>query len=428
MRLVPTHATIMMAHPPRALRRKALLSAFFCVVSSVCYGQTHDVVCSDGYGRFEVKFATGVAVNVGPAKNGALSKRVCEARLAWDKQDLLVVPEAAQLDIDALGIDVGLDMPVVAFQVKKSDAEWLMAYQIYSLQKPPRLERTITGGDFFSAADTDLDGRIEIWAGDAGAVNGFENLALSELDFAPSIVLRFENHRLIDVSSEFRSHFDHQIAEVRARLDSHELSDFRNSDGRLPVMSHLPVEQLHRLRIAKIKILEIVWSYLYSDRELEAWNALADMWPPADFDRIRASILNAYARGIRSQLDAVSPGASRRHWKHVAHIFETAPHPDIDPDSSNVTVDIKPQAILLRLPAPPDTHAALPKSEKQVDLVIDAAGKVRSVKMAGTADKDLISPADLDLINATAVWKFIPAFKGGRAVAASMRLAVTPLR
>jgi hypothetical protein len=367
-------------------------------------------------------------VSVGAAKTGELSRRVCKASLKWDKQDLLVVPEASQLDIDALGIDLGLDTPVVAFQIKKSDADWIMAYQIYSLQKPPRLLRTITGGEFFSAADTDLDGRTEIWTGDAGAVNGFENLALSELDFAPTIVLRFENRRLIDVSSEFRSHFDHQIAEVRARLDSHELSDFRSSDGRLPTMSPLPVEQLHRLRIAKIKILEIVWSYLYSGREQEAWNALANMWPPADFDRIRASILNAQTRGIRGELDGVSPGPNRLHLKHVAHIFDTMPHPDTDPDISNVTVDTKPQQILLRLPAPVDIHEALPKSEKLVDLVIDAAGKVRSAKMVGTADKDVISPADKDLISATAVWKFIPAFKGGRAVACRLRLAVAPLR
>jgi len=428
---VPKHsnASIKMAHPPRALRVTPLLSSvFFCVVSSFCSSQTHYLVCSDGYGKFEVKFATGVTVSVGAAKNGELSKRVCKANLTWDKQDLLVVPEASQVDIDALGVDVGLHLPVVAFQVKKSDADSGMAYQVYSLQKPPRLLRKITGGDFFSAADTDLDDRVEIWTRDAAAVDGFENLTLGDFDFAPTIVMRFEDQRLMDVSSEFRSHFDRQIAEVRARLDSHELRDFRNSDGKLPTTSPLPGEPLHRLRIAKIKVLEIVWSYLYSGREQGAWNALADMWPPADFDRIRASIRNARRRGIRSELDGDSPGVSGFHLKHVAHIFDTVPHPDSDPDISNVTADTKPQSILLLLPTPPGIQEALPKSEKLVDLVIDAAGKVRSAKMAGTADKDVISPADKDLISATAVWKFIPAFRGGRAVACRLRLAVAPLR
>jgi len=430
MRPLPRHssAIIMMAHAPRALRVTALLLSVSCVVSSFCSSRTPYVVCSDGDGKFEVKFATGVTVGVGAAKNGELSRRVCKANLTWDKQDLLVVSGASQVDIDALGVDLGLQMPVVAFQVKKSDADSVMEYQIYSLQKPPRLLRTITGGDFFSAADTDLDGHIEIWTGDAGAVDGFENLALSELDFAPTIVLRFEDHRLVDVSSEFRSHFDRQIADVRARLDSHELSDFRNSDGRLPTTSSLPMERAHRLRVTKIKILEIVWSYLYSGREQAAWSALADMWPQADLVRIRASILNARTRGIRRELDGVSPGASRFHLKQVAHIFRTVPDPEGDRDISNLTADTKPQQILLRLPSPLDIHQALPKSERLVDLVIDAAGKVRSAKMVGVADQDLISDADKDLISATAVWKFIPAFRSGRAVASYLRLAVVPLR
>ena len=414
----------MMAHALSALRvRASWLSLVFCGVSSFCTGQTHNFVCSDGYGKFEVKFATGVTVSVGPSKKGELSRRICEARLSWDKQDLLAVPEASQVDIDALGVDLGVDVPVVAFQVRKSNADPCMAYQIYSLQKPPRLLKTIIGGDIFNAADTDLDGRIEIWTGDAGVVDGFEHLALSELDFAPTIVMRFEGHRLRDVSSEFRSHFDSQIAEVRARLDSHDLSDFKNSDGKLPVMAALPVEQLHRLRIAKINVLEIVWSYLYSGRQQDAWKALADMWPPADFDRIRASIQNAYASGIHSELDSVSPRVSRLHVKHFAYIYDTVANAEgkhADSDTVNLAADTKPQAILLRRPPPAGIQDALPKSEEMIDLVIDAAGKVRSAKTVGAADKDLIS--------ATADWKFIPAFKDGRAVASRMRLAVVPLR
>ena len=424
MRPVPKRYARMMAHALSALRvRASWLSLVFCGVSSFCTGQTHNFVCSDGYGKFEVKSATGVTVSVGPSKKGELSRRICEARLSWDKQDLLAVPEASQVDIDALGVDLGVDVPVVAFQVRKSNADPCMAYQIYSLQKPPRLLKTIIGGDIFNAADTDLDGRIEIWTGDAGVVDGFEHLALSELDFAPTIVMRFEGHRLRDVSSEFRSHFDSQIAEVRARLDSHDLSDFKNSDGKLPVMAALPVEQLHRLRIAKINVLEIVWSYLYSGRQQDAWKALADMWPPADFDRIRASIQNAYASGIHSELDSVSPRVSRLHVKHFAYIYDTVANAEgkhADSDTVNLAADTKPQAILLRRPPPAGIQDALPKSEEMIDLVIDAAGKVRSAKTVGAADKDLIS--------ATADWKFIPAFKDGRAVASRMRLAVVPLR
>jgi hypothetical protein len=335
----------------------------------------------------------------------------------------VVEPEASQVDIDVLGADLGLGTPVVAFQMKKSNADWRMAYQIYSLQKPPRLLRTIAGGDFFSAADTDLDGRIEIWTGDAQAVDGFENLSLGEFDFVPTIVLRFEDRRLMDVSSEFRAHFDHQIAHLRAHLDSQELSDFKNSDGKLPAMSALPVEQLHRLRITKIKVLEIVWAYLYSGREQDAWQALAEMWPPSDLERIHASVLNARTRGVRSQIDGTSAGTSRFHWKKFAYIYETVG--DAGGDSTDTSVvslraDTNPEPILLRRPPPPGIQEAVPKSEESVDLVIDAAGKVRSAKTVGAADQELISAA--------ADWKFIPAFKDSRAVATRLRFAVVPLR
>jgi hypothetical protein len=63
------------------------------------------------------------------------------------------------------------------------------------------------------------------------------------------------------------------------------LSDFKNSDGQLSTLSPPKMEELHRLRMTKIKVLEIVWCYLYSGREQDAWRALADMWPAADFDR-----------------------------------------------------------------------------------------------------------------------------------------------
>jgi hypothetical protein len=55
--------------------------------------------------------------------------------------------------------------------------------------------------------------------------------------------------------------------------------------------------RLPRLRKVKIQVLEIVWAYLYSGREKEAWRALADMWPIADVERIRSEIIAARAPG-----------------------------------------------------------------------------------------------------------------------------------
>ena len=53
--------------------------------------------------------------------------------------------------------------------------------------------------------------------------------------------------------------------------------------------------RLAQLRSVKIQVLEVVWAYLYSGREQEAWRALADMWPNGDVERIRSEIIAARA-------------------------------------------------------------------------------------------------------------------------------------
>jgi hypothetical protein len=263
-----------------AFRLFALLPCLpFCVMAFPSYAQIRDVLCTNGSGNFEAEFHTGVKLRVGAANStsATLAMRVCEATLSWDKQGMVVTAKASQLDVDVFGADLDVGVPVVAFQVKDSDTQCCVAYQIYSLQKPPRLLRTITGGNFFSASDTDLDGRVEIWTADTAAVDGFENVVEGELDFAPTVVLRFEHGRLVDISSEFRPYYDQQIAKLRAELDPRDLRDFKNSNGKLASTPSPSAQRLHQLRGVKIKVLEVVWSYLYSGREMEAWHSLADM-------------------------------------------------------------------------------------------------------------------------------------------------------
>lgn len=394
------------------------------------------MVCSAGFGNFDATSATGVALSVGALKEEGFSRRVCEAKLTWDKRALVVEGRAWQVDVDLMGADLGFGSPVAALQIRKADVDPLMTYEIYSLSKPPRKLRTITGGDSYSAADTDLDGQIEIWTNDAAAVNGFEGIPLSALDFAPAIALRFEHHRLLDVSSEFQSRFDGQIATVRAQLEPGQLNAFKNSNGTLSSASHVSMSELHDLRRTEIKILEIVWCYLYSGREQEAWQALADMWPAADYDRIRAAIVKARQRGIRSEVDGVSSATSAPRRKKKVMIYdrltETAgvdggPIKVVNetggPDDTMraFQIDTQPRPIFFRRPPPPaDTPADSFNAEVVVNLVIDSAGKVWSIKTEGKPDKDLIA--------ASADWKFVPALKDGHPVASRLRIGVTPFQ
>jgi hypothetical protein len=414
--------------PVRFLRRGAAALALIllpCLTATVCHAQSHDVVCQEGAGDFETEFYTGVEVSVGAARSGGMASRVCQAALSWGDHNLVVADAAWQLDLDAFGVDLGVGPPVAAFQVKKSKDECCMVYKIYSLRRSPALLRSITGGGFFSAADTDLDGRVEIWTDDAAAVDGFENLHLRDLDFAPPIVLRFAHRRLLDASSEFQPYFDLKISDERTKLNSRDLADFKSSDGQLAPAAGLPAGSLIRLRSVKVKVLEIVWSYLYSGREQEAWRSLAEMWPAADFDRIRAALLNARARGIRSQVDGVSAPVrtgSRAHAKIFDATIVVAATPGLTPRGVTPKPEITLPIAILMERQPPSTplEIKLAQSEAELKLVIDSAGKVRSVEQVGN-----FQSIDAGLLNSTSNWKFIPAFSGGQPVASRIFLGVS---
>ena len=398
--------------------RFALSLFFFYMVANVCQAQSREVVCKNGIGEFDAVFHTGVEVRVGAARNGELATRVCEGTINWERQKLVVEPTAAQIDVDAFGVDLGLPVQVATLQVKKTSDECCMEYRIYSLRKPLRLLRKITGGSFFSAADTDLDGRVEIWTDDTAAVDGFEHIPLSSLDSAPPVVLRFERGRLLDVGAEFQSDYDRQIESARAAFDAQDLREFKESDGILAPAVTFSEEALHlrqRLQTVKIKILEIVWLYLYSGREEEARRTLTDLWPIADAERIRGAIWAARARGILKQTEGVSKGV-RAGGKPEARVYEGLLGLGNKPE-----VSVLPQPILL-LRAPPEGKAAevLASTEVRLILVLDSAGKVRSA-----TPEDRVDWADAGLKASVASWKFIPAFKNGQAVASRIGYAVS---
>jgi hypothetical protein len=394
---------------------KLMLVGCLFAAAGGCVAQTQDVLCSDGNGSFQTAFMnTGVTVRVGPSKAGELATRTCEAVFAWNKHKLPLVTNAAQADLDAFGVDLGLGTPIAAFQVKKSDAACCREYQVYSLTEPPRLLRTITGGASYHASDTDLDGQVEIWTDDAAAVDGFETLRVAELDFAPPVILRFSRGKLLDVSPEFQFFFDNHISTLREALSADELGNFRRSDGKLISNDLSSAERIHKLRAVKMKVLEIVWSYLYSGREPQAWLALDEMWPSGDVARIRAAIVSTRAHGISTQFDGTSSVRSGKRSKHAALFNAISKSP-------GGKLEVRPPEPIM-LHRPPLVGPAGPgglEADSVLDLVIDSAGKVRAADAAGKA------AVDSALIRATTGWKFIPAFKDGRAVACRTRISVS---
>jgi len=434
--------------PGKALRPRLALVA--CAALGVallpwvenCRAETQEVVCDDGNGMYETQMHNGVTVRVGPPVSGGFSARACSASLILEGAVVTAVAPTAQVDIDVLGADLGFGVPVVAFQVRRADDTWRASYVIYSLDKNPRLLATITGGDLYRASDADFDKRVAIWTTDAAAVNGFDDLTYADLD-APTIVLRYEHGRLMDVSAEYQAQYDRQIAQMRAQLDAQALSDFRKSDGRLALGS-VPGADLVRLRKTKAKVLGIVWAYLYSGRDQQAWAELSELWPAADADRAKAAILSCRAKGIEAQVAGVAGKPSPGLWKKHPYIYETEKAsgsgetneasnlPDLGrgvmPTSSESsesdaptqsTADTPPRYFLMR--APPGSPVANPaaRTTERMTLTIDETGKVWSAKMEAPEQ-------DPTLVAAAMGWKFVPAFKGGHPVACIYRMTVSP--
>jgi hypothetical protein len=358
-------------------------------------------------------------------RKGLFAERSCDAKLKWEGQQIPVASDVGQVGIDVLGADLGFGKPVVAFQIDKSGAGPNRTYPIYSLAKPPHLLYTITGGDSYRAADTDLDGRIEIWTDDAAAVDGFEGVPEADFDFAPTVVLRFEKGRLVDVGSEFLSYYDAQIAKLRSQVSERNSVEFKQSNGTPSANMLRSGEEMHHLIRTKISVLEIVWAYLYSAREREAWSALEEMWPAEDLERIRAAISSVHQRGILHNLDRSRRPPGRGNRVKIYDAVSTSAVVGYDPQrgapdtSQREPPLIQPKSILLRRP-PPSQQEHSPSANEVVELVVDAAGKVRSAKV--------ISGTDAPLVEASAGWQFIPAFSDGRPVACRFRLSVWSLR
>lgn len=423
----------------------ALLSLSVACASQTTFptNPTRFLVCDRGDGHFEGKLPDGapdpgVTVSVGAAKQpNGFAAHSCQAKLTWGHRELVVAHDAAEADIDVMGVDLGLGSLVAAFQIKPSATDPHIRYQIYSLAKPPRLLRTITGEDYFSAADVMLDNSIEIWTTDAGTMDGFEGLPRRAFDVLPTVVLRFEKKQLVDVSSEFRSYFDRQIETLRAQLTPQQIADFRQSDGNLSNERVQGTQPPARLLGTKIKVLEIVWAYLYSGREQQARDTLAEMWPSSDLDRIRAAIIAAQSRGLRTQVDGVSHTTHPFRQTHSAEIYQGLGGTSVfgSPGSRlddlwklrSQHADTVPLQIVLKVPPPPGGHQST--QGKQMELVIDEAGKVRSVRiMTPLLDKDSVpqlSSLDQDWITAAAGWKYIPAYNLGRPKAFRQTLYVS---
>jgi len=129
------------------------------------------------------------------------------------------------------------------------------------------------------------DGQFRIMTSD-GAFGNFDGLCYDCSPF-PRVVLKADRSGLHDVGSQFAERYDSEIALARAKIPEDRIGEFQLAD----------------FRDARSVVLEIVFSYLYSDREDQAWQTLNEMWPTTDRERMKNLITATRAKGILSKLN-----------------------------------------------------------------------------------------------------------------------------
>lgn len=186
------------------------------------------------------------------------------------------------------GADINGDgVPDVVIEGYTGGAHCCWNYWILSLGARPRLlfhlynERD---ADFAkeqcgSILIATLDGRFDYFDGLSHAATPF-----------PPLYFRLEGQRLVDVSAEFWPRYETEIRKARERISAEEISSFRANW--LKDRSRNPFED------TRAKVLTIVLAYLYGGRLAEAWQALYEMWPPSDQQRIKRLILETRASGL----------------------------------------------------------------------------------------------------------------------------------
>ena len=167
-------------------------------------------------------------------------------------------------------------------------------YRIVSLTEPAVILPAIENEAPFFFFKDPASGQFRIMTSD-GAFDSFEGLCHECTPF-PRVVLQVSEEGLRDVSSQFVEQYDSEIALARAKIAEGDIGKFLVAD----------------FQDARKVVLEIVFSYLYSGREAQAWQALDEMWPAGDRRRIRKLIVETRSKGILSKLGKSKPGSTEQ--------------------------------------------------------------------------------------------------------------------
>jgi len=277
--------------------RRSLFVLLIVILSSYCRAQSDDTVCRFNLHSPVRKSIEGYQVEVRQIPETDASQR-CQVTIVASTGKRLFRVQDWSIDLSQLTTpDVDGDgHPEIVIEGYSGGAHCCWTYWIFSFKPTPRLLAKIENDRGIGFRDENGDGRIEI-VGLDGSFDYFDGLCHACTVF-PSVFLRFEGGRMVDVSPQFVGMYDKEIAEYRHRLDAQKLAQFKKIVD--PNLQNVSDD-------AKAPILGIVLAYLYSGRSTQAWGELRRMWPESDYARIKREILAARARGLRKYCVNTAP-------------------------------------------------------------------------------------------------------------------------
>ena len=189
-------------------------------------------------------------------------------------------------------------------------------YSIIGTADTPGLIKQISTKAALSFEDRQGDGHMEIVTRDT-SYSEFEGLSPSQSP-QPLIFLRLKGTTFYDVSRIYWPEYEREIAIAKGKLGREDIADFKGEqssggsgmgvgkqDANKP-KEESPAETAHRQDVKSL-ILEIVVDNIYGGHGQEAWQALKEMWPYADRDRVRQHILQARMAGVLKDINRPAP-------------------------------------------------------------------------------------------------------------------------
>src|SRR6266566_1434911 len=213
----------------------------------------------------------------------------CEAEIYDPRGDVIFSEHDWGFSIEVAGVDVNGDgIPDVVLEAYSGGAHCCWTYYFLSLGSQPGLITKFENNRDASFLEDEKTRRIHLEIPD-GAFDYFDEVCHACSPF-PLVYLRLDGTNWVDVSREYVQDYDEIIRDSQKSLTAGKRQRLRAlkekpSDAR-------PIER------ARYHALTIIFAYLYSGREGQAHQALRELWPPFDQERMWKLILETRHNGI----------------------------------------------------------------------------------------------------------------------------------